>query len=73
MSITLDFLARQCSQVLAQSDTPAGRTQVAQLLVDALRDGAFLAEVFEGPASERRIVHEDSQLGFRFGFGMHRR
>lgn len=64
MSTTLASLAGASRQILESNDTPAGREQVASLLRDALRDPAFVREVFSGPVGERGIVHEDPQLGF---------
>jgi hypothetical protein len=64
MSTTLSSLAKDCKHVLEDGDTPAARAQVARLLGQALRDAAFLREVFPSPMPERKIVYEDPQLGF---------
>ncbi|HJV63660.1 MAG TPA: hypothetical protein VJ743_22115 [Albitalea sp.] len=64
MSMTLDSLARSCKNVLAADDTPAGRTRVASLLSEALKDPAFVREVFARPVGERKIAYEDADLGF---------
>lgn len=64
MQPTLETLARECHRLLAAGDTPAARAQVAGLLGQALRDPAFLRTQFAGTVPERRIVHEDPELGF---------
>ena len=64
MTVTLESLSRDCKRILTQSNTPAGRAQVATLLGEVLRDPAFLAELFDGGVSERQVVYEDADLGF---------
>ena len=64
MSMTLESLARDCREVLASNDTPAGREQVAALIGRALRDPEFVRAQFEGEAPERKVLYEDPTLGF---------
>lgn len=64
MHRTLESLAAQCRQVLMANNTPAGRTQVAALVRNALRDSGFIAAQFGADAPERKIVYEDPDLGF---------
>ena len=64
MPITLESLARDCRQVLANENTPAGRAKVAALVAAALRDPGFLRAQFAGGAPERKILYEDPELGF---------
>lgn len=64
MHLTLESLARECRRVLAANNTPDGRAQVAQLLGQALRDDAFLRAQFAGTTPERKVLHEDPDLGF---------
>lgn len=64
MPFTLSSLAQDCRRALAQGDTPAAREQLAGLLAQALRDDAFLGELFAQPVPERKIVYEDPELGF---------
>ena len=64
MSTTLQSLAADSKRVLADDSGPAGRDRVAGLLSAALRDPAFVREVFARPVSERQVMYEDPQLGF---------
>lgn len=64
MSFTLASFAQAIHQVLQAHNNPAGREQAAQLLRDALQDTAFIATLFEGDATERRVLYEDPALGF---------
>ncbi len=64
MTMTLDALARECRNLLLADPSPAGRAQVAALLGRALRDGEFVRAQFAGGMPERRILHEDRDLGF---------
>ncbi|HVE52719.1 MAG TPA: hypothetical protein VNB23_04995 [Ramlibacter sp.] len=64
MSLTLQAFAARVREALLDNDTPAGRTQVASLLADALKDRAFVDSLFDDAAPERKVVHEDPQLGF---------
>ena len=64
MTMTLDSLAAHCQRALAAGDTPAAREQVAAMLSRALRDPDFVREQFARPVGERKIVHEDPELGF---------
>lgn len=64
MHITLESLARDCRRILASDATPGGRAQVAALLGQALRDEDFLRTLFVPGTPERKIIHEDPELGF---------
>ncbi|MBC5766046.1 hypothetical protein [Ramlibacter albus] len=64
MPITLESLASSCHDVLAANNNPAGRTQVAALVAQALRDADFLRTTFEAGVPERKVIYEDPQLGF---------
>jgi predicted metal-dependent enzyme (double-stranded beta helix superfamily) len=64
MALTLASFAAQCRAILAAENNPAGREKVAALLREALQDQAFVASQFDADAPERKIVHEDPQLGF---------
>lgn len=64
MALMLADFAARCRDILARDGGPAGRTEVAALLREALRDEAFVASQFGPEAPERRIVYEDPQLGF---------
>jgi predicted metal-dependent enzyme (double-stranded beta helix superfamily) len=64
MTVTLESLIRECQRILAASNTRAGREQVAALVARALRDDAFIRAQFAGTVPERKILHEDPDLGF---------
>ena len=64
MTMTLDALARECRNLLLADASPSGRTQVAALLGRALQDDEFVRAQFAGGMPERRILHEDRDLGF---------
>lgn len=64
MPITLESLARDCRQLLASDDTPAGRERVAARVAEALRDPAFVQAQFPADAPERKVIYEDPELGF---------
>jgi hypothetical protein len=64
MSLTLASFAQSIRQALQARNNPAGREQAAQLLRDALGDTAFIAALFEGEASERKVLYQDPALGF---------
>lgn len=64
MTMTLDALARECRSLLLADGSPAGRVQVAALLGRTLRDGEFVRAQFAGGMPERKILHEDRELGF---------
>lgn len=64
MTTTLASLARDCHQVLAADNTPAGRQRVAALVAQALRDPAFVQAQFPAGAPERKVIYQDADLGF---------
>ena len=64
MTHTLAGFAARCHDILASDNTPAGRTQIAALLKDALKDRAFVDAQFGAGTGERTIVYEDAELGF---------
>ena len=64
MSLTLQDFAARVRGILQNNDTPAGRTQVASLLAEALKDRQFVDSVLDDTTPERKIVYQDPQLGF---------
>ncbi|HEX2544094.1 MAG TPA: hypothetical protein VHL79_04410 [Ramlibacter sp.] len=64
MQHTLPTFAASLRAILQAENNPAGREKVAALLRDALADRAFVESLFDEGSPERRIVHEDPQLGF---------
>jgi hypothetical protein len=73
---SLDSFAASARAILARDNTPAGRDHVAALLREALRDRAFVESLFDEASPERKIVHQDPELGFcilahRYGDAKH--
>ena len=64
MPTTLHAFAARIRDILQHQDNPAGRDQVAALLRDALQDRPFVDSLFDDGSPERRLLHEDPQLGF---------
>ena len=64
MPTTLHAFAARIRDILQHQDNPAGRDQVAALLRDALQDRPFVDSLFDEGAPERKLLHEDPQLGF---------
>jgi predicted metal-dependent enzyme (double-stranded beta helix superfamily) len=64
MHHSLDSFAARVREILQKEDSPVGREKVASLLRDALKDRAFIESLFDETSPERRLVHEDPQLGF---------
>ena len=64
MTHTLDSLSSTCHELLAAGDTPVARRRVADALSRALRDPAFVPDVFARPVGERKVTWQDPQLGF---------
>jgi hypothetical protein len=64
MTMTLDTLAHECRSLLLADPSPAGRAKLVALLGRALRDHEFVRLQFAGGMPERKILYEDSDLGF---------
>ena len=64
MSLTLETFAARVRDILRESNTPAGRAQVAAMLADALKDRQFVDSVLDDTTPERKVVYEDPKLGF---------
>ncbi|MEJ5991332.1 hypothetical protein WG902_15115 [Ramlibacter sp. PS3R-8] len=64
MQLNLQSFAASVRDILQNDDTPAGRTRVAALLSDALKDRAFVDSVLDDTTPERKVVYQDPQLGF---------
>ena len=65
MPYTLAEFAADCRAALVNDAGPDGREAVRQYLIRALKDDAFIAEYLPPEAgAERRILHEDPELGF---------
>jgi len=64
MMRTLEQFAAECRQVLEAEPGPAGREKVRTRLQDLLGDEAFVAATLRDDVPERKILYEDSKLGF---------
>ncbi len=64
MGYTLEQFAAACHSVLDTDPGPGGRENVRALVEDVLGDDAFIARHLGDDGPERKILHEDGQLGF---------
>ena len=64
MAQTLQSFAAKSREILKAENNPAGRSKVAALLAEALKDEAFVAAQFDDASPERKILYEDPDLGF---------
>jgi predicted metal-dependent enzyme (double-stranded beta helix superfamily) len=64
MAQTLQAFAAKSREILKAENNPAGRSKVAALLQEALKDEDFVAAQFGDAAPERKILYEDPDLGF---------
>ncbi len=64
MGYTLDEFAAACHTILTEDPGPKGRTKVCALVRDVLKDETFVATHLGDDVPERKIIHEDPQLGF---------
>ena len=64
MAHTVEQFATACHAALKAEPGPAGRQKVCTLLKDLLKDDAFIKANFDDHTPERKILHEDSELGF---------
>ena len=61
---TIEQLATQCRDALETKSGAAGRKDVCAILAETLRDPAFVAAYLTDDNPERRLLHEDPELGF---------
>jgi predicted metal-dependent enzyme (double-stranded beta helix superfamily) len=64
MAQTLQAFAARCREILKGENNPGGRGKVCALLQDALKDEDFVAANLTDSTPERKILYEDSDLGF---------
>jgi len=64
MPITLEQFAHECHVLLKNNPNPIGRQQVADLLSTLLKDTQFIDLHINDSVGERKIIYEDSELGF---------
>ena len=64
MGYTLEQFAAACRRILEDEPGPGGRKRVCALVEDVLKDEAFIARHLGDDVPERKILYEDSALGF---------
>jgi hypothetical protein len=64
MPYTLDQFAAECHRILAADFGLEGRERVRALLGEVCSEKAFVATYLGDRVSSRRILYEDSELGF---------
>ena len=64
MGYTLEDFAATCHRILAEDPGPTGREKVRAVVQDVLRDETFVTTHLVDDGPERKILHEDPDLGF---------
>jgi predicted metal-dependent enzyme (double-stranded beta helix superfamily) len=64
MAHTVAQLANEFRAALKSQPGPAGREKVCKLLKEVLVDQEFIKATFDDNTPERKILHEDPELGF---------
>src|SRR5437773_10471948 len=64
MSYTLEQFAAECRRILTDEPGPGGRKKVCAVVQDVLKDETFLTRFLTDDGPERKIIHEDPDLGF---------
>jgi predicted metal-dependent enzyme (double-stranded beta helix superfamily) len=64
MAQTLQTFTAKSREILKAENNPAGRSKVAALLAEALKDEDFVAAQFDNSSPERKVLYEDPDLGF---------
>ena len=64
MGMSLEEFAARCRDALKARPGPEGRRQVCELVRQALRDPGFVAAQIPEGTPERKLLHEDPELGF---------
>ena len=64
MGYTLDQFSAECHRILSNDPGVEGRKKVCALVENVLRDDAFVAAHLGDDVPERKILYEDSELGF---------
>jgi hypothetical protein len=64
MGYTLAEFSADCHRVLTADPGPEGRKKVCALVQKACADPSFVAEHLPANGPERKILYEDSELGF---------
>jgi predicted metal-dependent enzyme (double-stranded beta helix superfamily) len=64
MAHNVKEFAATCHAALKAEPGPAGRQKVCSILMEVLKDDAFIKANFDDNTPERKILHEDAELGF---------
>ena len=64
MGHTLEQFAAECHRILSDHPGVEGRNDVRALLMDVLKDEAFVTAHLGDDVPERKILYEDPELGF---------
>ena len=64
MAHTFEKFAATCHDILKADPGPTGRQQICTLLQEVLKDDDFIATHLGDKVPERKILYEDSELGF---------
>ncbi|MDB5811226.1 MAG: hypothetical protein JWN94_3348 [Betaproteobacteria bacterium] len=64
MTHTVSQLATEFRAALKAEPGPAGRQKICTILREALTDQDFIKATFDDNTPERKILHEDPELGF---------
>jgi hypothetical protein len=64
MAHTLEQFAADCHRILKADCGPKGQQEVCDLLQDVLKDEEFVATHLGDDVPERKVLYEDSELGF---------
>src|SRR5689334_5110760 len=64
MTHTIEKFAAACHDILKAEPNPAGRKKVCTLLQEYLKDKQFVSTYLKDETPERKILYEDSELGF---------
>jgi predicted metal-dependent enzyme (double-stranded beta helix superfamily) len=64
MAQTITQFAQACNAALKAEPGPAGRKKICSMLQEVLKDSALMNSTFDDNTPERKILHEDPELGF---------
>ncbi len=64
MTHTIEQFAAAAHDILKAEPNPAGRSKVCTLLREYLKDKQFVSTYLNDETPERKILYEDSELGF---------
>lgn len=64
MAHTIEVFAAKVRDILKAENNPAGRDKVRVLLQEYLKEKEFVAKYLTNDTPERKILYEDSELGF---------